>query len=96
MLWSIIMPYASNPALTRAIEQQRKDQQFLFADPLLDQRTVRAALGNCSYHFLRKLILSGRLPAWRPNPSGKGARRGQHRIRQSALKAFLAQGDHHE
>lgn len=84
------MPYSSNPALTRAIEQQLKDQQFLMADPLLDQRIVRVALGNCSYSFLRKLILSGRLPAWRPSP------RGHYKVRQSALKAFLAKGDHYE
>jgi hypothetical protein len=79
--------YSSNPSLTRVIEQHAKDQQILFADPLLDQRTVRVALGNCSYSFLRKLILSRRLAGWRPSP------RGHFKVRQSSLKAFLAQGE---
>jgi hypothetical protein len=71
------------------VESAIKGRFAILGDPLLDLRTVRAALGNCSYSRLRGLILSGELPSFR---LGK---RGHYKIRQSALMALIERGDHH-
>lgn len=96
------MSAASNPPLTTpvrqvqrgplaaALERSIQHRQAILGDPLLDLRTVRAALGNCSYSYLRKLIVDGTLPTFR---LGK---HGHHRVRQSELQKLLKQGDQHE
>jgi hypothetical protein len=73
----------------RVVESALKARSAILGDPLLDLRTVRAALGNCSYSYLRKLILDGTLPTFR---IGK---RGHHKVRQSVLESLLRTGDHH-
>jgi hypothetical protein len=73
----------------QVVESAIKVRSAILGDPLLDLRTVRAALGNCSYSYLRGLILSGELPTFR---IGK---RGHHKVRQSALQALLLKGDQH-
>jgi hypothetical protein len=75
--------------LAVAIERTIRQRQAILGDPLLDLRTVRAVLGNCSYSYLRKLITDGTLPTFRIGP------RGHHRVRQSALESLLAKGDNH-
>ena len=98
------MSAASNPPLTTSVRQMQRgplaaaiersiqQRQAIVGDPLLDLRTVRVALGNCSYSYLRKLILDGTLKTFRI-----GAR-GHHKVRQSELEKLLAKGDgdHHE
>jgi excisionase family DNA binding protein len=75
--------------LAKAIERSVLQRQTILADPLLDLQTVRAALGNCSYSYIRKLIADGVLQTFRI-----GAR-GHHRVRQSTLEALLKKGDQH-
>jgi excisionase family DNA binding protein len=73
----------------QVVESALKARAAILGDPLLDLRTVRAALGNCSYSYLRKLITDGTLPTFR---IGK---HGHHRVRQSELQKLLAIGDQH-
>jgi len=73
----------------KVVESVLKARSAILGDPLLDLRTVRAALGNCSYSYLRKLIADGSLPTFRLG------RHGHHRVRQSALQALLKKGDNH-
>ncbi len=84
---------ASQPPLEtpvrQVVETALRARSAILGDPLLDLRTVRAALGNCSYSYLRGLILSGELPTFR---IGK---RGHHKVRQSELLKLLAKGDNH-
>ncbi len=85
---------ASQPPLETPVRQVvetalRARSAIRLGDPLLDLRTVRAALGNCSYSYLRGLIISGKLPTFR---IGK---RGHHKVRQSELQKLLAEGDNH-
>ena len=76
----------SNPAIGKLIERQLQERAELYSDPLLTGKEVRDVL-RCSYSHLRKLIVTGRLPAWRPTPTG------QYRVRQSALRTFIEKGD---
>lgn len=73
--------------LAAQIERNLAQRSALFSDPLLDLRTVAAALGNLSYSTIRKLIASGELKTFR---IGK---RGHYKVRQSVLCALLAEGD---
>jgi hypothetical protein len=83
----------SNPPLEtpvrQLVERSIQQRQAILHDPLLDLRTVRQALGGCSYSYLRGLIASGELPTFR---IGK---RGHHKVRQSELQKLLAKGDNH-
>jgi hypothetical protein len=83
---------ASQPTLEtpvrELVEKSLRARSAITSDPLLDLRTVRLALGGCSYSYLRSLIASGELKTFRIG-------RGHHRVRQSALAALLARGDHH-
>jgi hypothetical protein len=84
---------ASQPTLEtpvrKLVEQSLRARSSITSDPLLDLRTVRLALGGCSYSYLRGLITSGKLPTFR---IGK---RGHHKVRQSELQKLLARGDNH-
>jgi hypothetical protein len=84
---------ASQPTLEtpvhKLVEKSLRAKSMITSDPLLDLRTVRLALGGCSYSYLRKLITDGMLPTFR-----LGAR-GHHRVRQSELLKLLAKGDNH-
>jgi hypothetical protein len=88
-----LMAAVSNPPLQtpvrQLVERAIQNRQAILGDPLLDLRTVRAALGNCSYSFLRKLISEGTLKTFRIGAHG------HHRVRQSELQKLLAKGDHH-
>ena len=73
--------------LAQQIERNLQQRAALLADPLLDLRTVRFALGDVSYSHVRKLIQNGTLKTFR---IGK---RGHYKVRQSVLQALLAKGD---
>jgi len=72
----------------QVVEHAIQKRQAILGDPLLDLRTVRQALGNCSYSYLRKLLADGSLPYFRIG-------RGHFKVRQSQLATLLAKGDHH-
>jgi len=71
----------------KVVESAIKSRSAILGDPLLDLRTVRQALGNCSYSYLRKLITDGTLPTFRLG------RHGHHKVRQSELLKLLSQGE---
>lgn len=73
-------------SLTMQIEKQLAQRSALFTDPLLDLRTVAAALGGVSYSRIRSLIKSGKLRVFRIG-------RGHMKVRQSVLSALLTEGD---
>lgn len=91
---SILQTSVKNPVgpmqrgrVGRVLQRQQELRDELTQDPLLDLETVRAVLG-CSYGTLNRLLSSGVLKQFQVG-------RGRGRVRQSALREFLAQGDGH-
>lgn len=69
----------------RLLARQEELRNQLTSDPLLDLETVRTVLG-VSYGTLNRLLATGRLKKFQIG-------RGERKVRQSALAAYLAQGD---
>lgn len=73
--------------LAGVLAQREAKRKELFCDPILSLTEVSRALGDCSYGYIRGLLKSGKLEAFR---LGKN---GHWRVRQSALSAMLAQAE---